>query len=498
MKGNLDPNLLNHVYSTYRQCLEAMGINCTLGCDAPEELQHIKSGESFFLEETLKPLVSSSPVVFDVGANVGRYATTVSSIFPAAQLYCFEPHPESFKKLNSKDLSAKTFPIAVGAENHKCTLFERVDYPDGSEMASVHEKVITEFHNVDSVKIEVDMKTIDQIMEEENLDSIDFLKIDVEGHELAVVKGAQKSIREGKIKVIQYEFNHPNIESKAFMRDFRNELKEYEFYRLLEHGMLPVLDHPIFQEIFGYQNIIAIYRPFLEGPEPSTPPITTVEQRAQKLYPDCLFDKSFNDGHLGGCNVEGDPATHYPIMWRYLVDLLDIKSVVDIGCGFGYSLDFFKNKMGLEAIGIEGSAKVQKLALNNDLITVHDYCAAPLKLDKNWDLAWSSEFVEHVPPQFVENFIATFKCCKYLGITYASPGQSGHHHVNENTDNYWIDLMAKHGMTYDADLTLQLRSKTQEDFADARSPVDQSKVNNWTYPYLFSSKGLFFRNDLLL
>tara|TARA_R110000751_G_scaffold221300_2_gene323805 strand:- start:558 stop:1391 length:834 start_codon:yes stop_codon:yes gene_type:complete len=277
MKGYPDPNLLNRVYSTYRECLEIMGINCTLGCDAPEELQHIKSGESFFLEENLKPLISSSPVVFDVGANVGRYATTVSSIFPDARLYCFEPHPKSFKKLKSKNPQAKAFPIAVGEENHKCTLFERSDYPDGSEMASVHEKVITEFHNVDSIKIEVDMKTIDQIMEEENLDFIDFLKIDVEGHELAVIKGAQKSIREGKVKVIQYEFNHPNIESKTFMKDFRKELKEYEFYRLLENGMLPVLDHPIFQEIFGYQNIIAIYKPLLEETPSITSPIFTSE-----------------------------------------------------------------------------------------------------------------------------------------------------------------------------------------------------------------------------
>ena len=225
---------------------------------------------------------------------------------------------------------------------------------------------------------------------------------------------------------------------------------------------------------------------------------TVIEKKAKELYPNLLQGKSFDDGHLGGCNVEGDPATHYPIMWKFLCDELKIKSVVDIGCGFGYSLDFFKKHLKLHSIGVEGSPKVQELALNRDAIKVHDYSKGPLTFPKNYDLAWSSEFVEHVSPKYVENFISTFKCCKYIAITYASVGQTGHHHVNENTENYWINLMMTHGLIFDRDLTVQLRSKTEEDFSRPTSPVDQSKVIGWTYPYHFSQKGLFFRNDLLL
>ena len=224
---------------------------------------------------------------------------------------------------------------------------------------------------------------------------------------------------------------------------------------------------------------------------------TPIEQKAKERYPHLLQGKSFNDGHLGGCNVEGDPATHYPIMWKFLCEKLKIKSAVDIGCGFGYSLDFFKKHLKLDAIGIEGSAKVQELALNNDLIKVHDYSKGPLILPETYDLAWSSEFVEHVPPQYVENFISTFKCCKYIAITYASIGQTGHNHVNENSESYWIDLMMRYGLVFDAHFTGELRPKTEEDFANPTNPVDQSEVNNWTYPYHFSGKGLFFRNDLL-
>jgi FkbM family methyltransferase len=259
MNTHLDPIFLGEVYTTYRQCLELMGINCTLGCDAPEELQHIKSGEQFFAEGNLKHLIKDTPIIFDVGANEGRYAEMISSVFPRASLYCFEPHPKSFERLKQRGVDGIFLELALGEEEKPCTLFERVDYPEGSEMASVHETVITELHGVDSIKIDVKMQTIDNFVRENNLSQIDFLKIDVEGHELGVLQGARQTIAAGKLKVVQYEFNHPNIESKVFMRDFRKELKDYQFFRLVEQGVLPLLDHPIFQEIFGYQNIVAVH-----------------------------------------------------------------------------------------------------------------------------------------------------------------------------------------------------------------------------------------------
>lgn len=223
--------------------------------------------------------------------------------------------------------------------------------------------------------------------------------------------------------------------------------------------------------------------------------ISIVEQKAKTTYPALLNGKSFNDGHLGGCNVDGDPATHYPIMWKFLVDNLGISSIVDVGCGFGYSLDYFKTHMKLEAIGVEGSAKVAELSLHPYSITIHDYSNGPLFLTKDYDLGWSSEFLEHVPSQFVSNYMETFKSCKYVAVTYASIGQTGHNHVNENTEKYWIDIFKDNGFEYDYEFTKLLRQKCQEDFNDPRSPIDQSRVKDWTYPYHFVNKGLFFNNE---
>lgn len=261
LKGFASPEQLNNVYSVYRQCLEAMGINCTLGCDAPEELQHIKSGEQFFADNNLKPNLPEDPVIFDVGANEGRYADFMLSVFPKANLYCFEPHPKTFSRLEERvkgKSNVKTFNLALGSERGSSLLFERSDHPEGSEMASLHKSVITDFHKTKSVAIDTVIETVDSIVATHKLEKIDFLKVDVEGHELEVLKGAAQTIKDNKLKIIQFEFNHPNVESKVFMSDFRKLLEGYQFFRLLENGIMQVIDHVIFQEIFGYQNIVAI------------------------------------------------------------------------------------------------------------------------------------------------------------------------------------------------------------------------------------------------
>ena len=63
----------------------------------------------------------------------------------------------------------------------------------------------------------------------------------------------------------------------------------------------------------------------------------TIQEHVKKHHPQQGED-SFDDGHLGGCNIKNDYGTYYPIMWEHMVKELGIKSVLDVGCGFGYSL----------------------------------------------------------------------------------------------------------------------------------------------------------------
>jgi SAM-dependent methyltransferase len=216
---------------------------------------------------------------------------------------------------------------------------------------------------------------------------------------------------------------------------------------------------------------------------------------ARETYPECFGHNplSFNDEHLGGTNTQGDPATYYhPHVWGYLFKQFNIKSMVDIGCGFGYAIKFIKEKFpDVEVLGVEGSKKVVNLCLFPKQTLQHDYCSGPLKLSTSYDLGWSTEFVEHVEEKYVPNFIETFKCCKYVAFTYASPGQGGHHHVNENTKEYWIDTMQNNGFEYLYDENQVLKEEAQKDMNELRT------FDSNFYIFHFHERGLFFKNTLL-
>ena len=165
------------------------------------------------------------------------------------------------------------------------------------------------------------------------------------------------------------------------------------------------------------------------------------------------------DGHLGGFVQGGDPDTYDPVIWQKLIDTFQPKNLIDIGCGEGHSVKWFVDK-GVDAIGIEGSAK----ALNNspvkDRIILHDYTKGPYKVESEFDLAWSCEFVEHVEARYVNNYMTTFNSAKVVAMTYSEPQWShgGHHHVNCQPQSYWNDIFEFWGYQWMEEFSRDLRS----------------------------------------
>lgn len=191
-----------------------------------------------------------------------------------------------------------------------------------------------------------------------------------------------------------------------------------------------------------------------------------IKKTVLELYPNFLFGESFNDGHLGGCNIHGDPGSECPKMWKYIIEKYKIKSVLDVGCGFGFHLKYFKDILGLEIYGVEGSEKVKNLSFfPNDIIS-HDYSHGFSSISKDIDLVWSVEFVEHVNSQYVDNFMNDISKGKYAIITHAMPGQPGHHHVNCQNLEYWIDVFSRYEFLYDEQETKYIKKLALEDYND--------------------------------
>lgn len=169
------------------------------------------------------------------------------------------------------------------------------------------------------------------------------------------------------------------------------------------------------------------------------------------------------DGHLGGFVEGGDPGSYYPEVWDKLIKDFEIKSVIDVGCGEGHAAKYFHDK-GCTVFAIDGSKKVLENAVIDNII-INDYTKGKLESwIKDVDLVWCCEFVEHVEEEFLANILDTFTRAGVVVMTHALPGQGGHHHVNEQEDEYWIRKMREIGFVCDWIKTLEYRELAHDYF----------------------------------
>ncbi len=144
---------------------------------------------------------------FDVGANVGQTALRAARCFPDAAIHAFEPHPTTFRDLLGQVGSNKRIlPInlALGESDGE------VDFYDfgNSKINSMipNSPYVQKFENKGTL-IKVNCTTVDDYCDRNKLSGIDVLKIDTEGFDLSVLKGARRFLEERRIKFIWVEFN---------------------------------------------------------------------------------------------------------------------------------------------------------------------------------------------------------------------------------------------------------------------------------------------------
>jgi FkbM family methyltransferase len=221
-----------------------------------------QSGEEWVLQFIKSRFASSSDMtVFDVGANVGQFAeNVVQGLGPATRIWSFEPTRSAYSVLTKnierhKNITA--INAAVGSEIGKVEMFSPVP---NSKLASIYSRPLT-WENREKPEV-VECITIDDFAAKQNVQQIHFLKIDVEGHELAVLKGAGQMIKNGKIDVIQFEFSAAHIDARVFFRDIYLLLNpNFELFRILQNGLSPILTYkPELEQFKRATNYLAIRR----------------------------------------------------------------------------------------------------------------------------------------------------------------------------------------------------------------------------------------------
>jgi FkbM family methyltransferase len=223
------------------------------------------SGEICLLKNLRKILHQKDDsviTVFDVGANIGEYASeALAFLGPSVRIFCFEPSHTAGESLraHTQGLDAITvFHHGFGDTEEMVELFSDMA---GSGLASVYDRKLThqgiDLRNRETVRL----TTIDRFCRKKGVDSISLLKVDVEGHEFKVFAGASEMIANNAIDVIQFEFGGCNIDSRTFFQDFFYLLNpKYRLFRLTVDGFVPIDHYNEKYEQFRTTNFAAVHR----------------------------------------------------------------------------------------------------------------------------------------------------------------------------------------------------------------------------------------------
>ncbi len=140
--------------------------------------------------------------ILDVGANVGQSALTYSKHFPKATIHCFEPVSETFLTLQKRVKRHKTIychHLAIGArQGHG-----RVTNNKPSLVNHLFDATLLRDEPEAGEAVEID--TVAHFCGRNRLDRVNFLKVDTEGNDFAVLQGAGEMLASHKIDLIMIE-----------------------------------------------------------------------------------------------------------------------------------------------------------------------------------------------------------------------------------------------------------------------------------------------------
>lgn len=174
------------------------------------------NGEAFVMDSLSTYLTNS--ITFDVGANRGDWSRMVSSRSTDCVIYAFEPSPTTFRSfLEPSTLGISTIKccnIGLGSVD---SLLPFKEYLNGDALSTFVTKA--DFHSLESSIVNVEVKTGDRFCQANNIDKINFLKIDVEGFEFDVLKGFEDMISDHCVDLIQFEYGYTNADSGHILKD---------------------------------------------------------------------------------------------------------------------------------------------------------------------------------------------------------------------------------------------------------------------------------------
>ena len=207
-----------------------------------------------FIRFLKKKNITKFNIFLDIGAHRGESINLYASNFDINKIYSFEPNPISFKilsknlykmknKFNKTELVIENF--ALGSKNEKIFI-KNISESSSSTIRELNTNskyfkkkffFLRKSNNQKLFKeIEVKQILLSEYIEEKNIKNIDFIKIDTEGYELEVLKGAKDILFKTKYVLFEHHYDDMIIKN-YFFSDIHRFLKENNFQKLHKSKM---------------------------------------------------------------------------------------------------------------------------------------------------------------------------------------------------------------------------------------------------------------------
>jgi FkbM family methyltransferase len=188
----------------------------------------------------LRKLISSNrllnPVFLDVGANIGDWTEQACSNLNkyafTGKIHASEPAESTFSYLSNRFKGCKM------AHTHRVALSNQTSQKDFF-VVEPHSG-INSLIKISGASIErVQTLKIDDLLIEEKIDYVYFIKSDTEGHDFSVIQGAAETLAQGKVEIWQFEYNHRWVEQRSFLKDVFDFIsdKPYKLGKIYGNGI---------------------------------------------------------------------------------------------------------------------------------------------------------------------------------------------------------------------------------------------------------------------
>jgi FkbM family methyltransferase len=190
--------------------------------------------------ELFKP--KQQDIFIDIGAHIGRYSLIAAKrVGSWGRVISIEAHPENFEILMKNIALNRLYNVTavnsvVTSEKGKAKL-----YQSGHDQGfTIYNTIMTQRATASEDFLEVEANTLDNILESKNIKEVNWIKIDVEGAELEVLKGASKTLKSNQDLTLLVEV-HGEANYKPILEIFQ----EYRFKIDYEQKYYPSNDRHI-------------------------------------------------------------------------------------------------------------------------------------------------------------------------------------------------------------------------------------------------------------